>query len=402
LFSDITEVNLKGHHTVEPAEDPQTALAGRLRGLRKARGITQGQLAKALGRGKQLSTALISSWENLVNPVTPPLAHLEAYALFFATEQSVQRGLIDPAELTPTERAVRGQLLDELTALRDAAMTGTATASQPIQESLWHFPVDQDVTIVCAPRPDAELRGASYANPTDPDYERLSHYADLDALIELFGYICAVNPKNKVKYRKSNEMRADDYTAHLVLIGGVDWNEATRDMFRRVQIPVSQTTRDRVDKYGEFTVEQENEEKRSFKPKLVEDGEDRVLVEDVAHFYHGPNPYNRKRTVTFLNGMFSRGTHGVVLALTDARFRDRNEAYLRERFGRSDSFSVLTRVPIVNGRAVTPDWTVPYNRLHEWPGGGSAGSQESVGNANPDNLTQPPRFASETAAINLA
>jgi len=386
---------------VEPAEEPQTALAWRLRGLRKERGITQGQLAKVLGRGKQLSTALISSWENLSNPVTPPMAHLEAYALFFATEHSVHRGLMDPAELTPTERAARGQLLAELTALRDAAMIGATTASQPTQESLWHFPVDQDVTIVCAPRPETELSGASYTDPADPDYERLSRYADLDALIELFGYIRAVNPMNKVKYRKSDEIRADDYTAHLVLIGGVDWNAATRDMFRRVRIPVSQTTREHVDDYGEFTVA-ENGKKRSFRPTLVKDGEHRVLVEDVAHFYHGRNPYNRKRTVTFLNGMFSRGTHGVVRALTDARFRDRNEAYLRERFGRSDSFSVLTRVPIVNGRALTPDWTVPDNRLHEWPGGGSAGSQESVGNANPDNLTQPPRVAPESAAIDRA
>jgi len=391
---------------VEPAEEPQIALAWRLKELRKKRGITQGQLAKALVRGKPLSTALISSWESLSKPVAPPISHLEAYALFFATERSVQRGLADFASLTSAERATHERLLDELTALREAATADIQTTSQqavpePAQESLWHFPVDQDVTIVCAPRPGTELVGASYADPTDPDYERLSRYADLDALIELFGYIRAINPKNKVKYRTSDELRQDDYTTHLVLIGGVDWNAATRDMFRRVRIPVSQTTREHVDDYGEFTVA-ENGKKRSFQPTLVKDGADRVLVEDVAHLYHGRNPYNRKRTVTFLNGMFGRGTYGVVRALTDARFRDRNEAYLRERFGRSDSFSVLTRVPIVNGRAVTPDWTVSYNRLHEWPGGGSAGRQESVGNANPDNLTQPPRFASESAAINLA
>jgi transcriptional regulator with XRE-family HTH domain len=390
---------------VEPAEDPQTALARRLRGLRKERGITQGQLAEALGRGKQLSNALISSWEKLNAPVSPPVHHLEAYALFFATERSVQRGLPDPTDLTPAERATRDQLLDELTTLRETVTTGTPTTeaavTDPTEESLWRFPVDQDITIVCAPLPDTELVGASYTDPDDPDYVRLSRFADLDALIELHGYVRAVNPENKVKYRTSNDMRGNDYTAHLVLIGGVDWNEATRDMFRRVRIPVSQTTREDADDYGEFAV-QENGKKRSFKPTLVKDGEHRVLMEDVAHLYHGRNPYNRKRTVTFLNGMFSRGTYGVVRALTDARFRDRNEAYLRERFGRSDAFSMLTRVPIVNGRVVTPDWTVASNRLHEWPGGGSAGSQESVGNANPDILTQSPRLASGTAAIKHA
>jgi len=391
---------------VEPAEGPQTALAWRLRGLRKERGITQGQLAKALGRGKQLSTALISSWENLTTPVPPPIYHLEAYALFFATERSVQRGLPDPADLTPAERAARDQLLDDLIALREAVTTvtpttGQAAVTEPTVQSLWRFPAEQDITIVCAPLPDTELVGASYTDPDDPDYVRLSRFADVDALIELYGYVRTVNPKNKVKYRTSNEMRGDDYTAHLVLIGGVDWNEATRDMFQRVPIPVSQTTRKHAGDYGEFTVV-EGGTKRSFKPVLAEDGPRPKLVEDVAHFYHGRNPYNRKRTVTFLNGMFSRGTYGVVRALTDARFRDRNEAYLRERFGRSDAFSVLTRVPIVNGRVVTPDWTVPDNRLHEWPGGASAGSQESVGNANPDALTQPSRFTPGAAAIDRA
>ncbi len=138
-------------------------------------------------------------------------------------------------------------------------------------------------------------------------------------------------------------------------------------MFLRVTIPVSQTTRPEFDDHGAFTA-WEGDEELVFEPTVVldEDGQ-RTLIEDVAHFYRGPNPYNKKRTVTFLNGMFGRGTFGVVRALTDPRFRDRNEAYVRDRFAGSDTFSVLTRVPVVNGRVVTPDWTIPENRLHEWP-----------------------------------
>ena len=37
----------------------------------------------------------------------------------------------------------------------------------------------------------------------------------------------------------------------------------------------------------------------------------------MAHFYRSPNPFNHKRTVTVLNGMFSRGTLGAVRALTE-------------------------------------------------------------------------------------
>jgi hypothetical protein len=69
--------------------------------------------------------------------------------------------------------------------------------------------------------------------------------------------------------------------------------------------------------------------------------------------------------------MYGRGTYGAVRALTDARFRDRNEDYVRQRFGHADAFSILMRVRInPNGAVVTPDWTQGDVRLHEWPADG--------------------------------
>jgi hypothetical protein len=356
---------------VQPTEDPDVLLARRLRALRKhqwsGRVVTQGQLAEVLGG---LSVALVSSWEKISHPTPPPLRHLETYALFFATERSVEREpfrLLRLDELTPVERASRDQLLDELSDLRIAArQPATGTAIEPAaKRTLWDFPYDQDVTIACAPLPASMLAGVPFTDPTNPDYLRMARFADLDALIELYGHIRARNPDNQVKCRTSDELRPDDFTSHLVLIGGVDWNLATRDMFLRVEMPVSQLTRPDDDDFGAFTVLEDGEELR-FEPHVAKDGDRRTLIEDVAHFYRGPNPYNRNRTVTFLNGMFGRGTFGAVRALTDARFRDRNEAYVRDRFAEADTFSMLSRVPVVNGRVVTPDWTIPENRLHEW------------------------------------
>jgi len=40
---------------------------------------------------------------------------------------------------------------------------------------------------------------------TPTGHVRLAHYNDLDALVELYGFIRAVNPLNKVKYRTSND-----------------------------------------------------------------------------------------------------------------------------------------------------------------------------------------------------
>ena len=65
--------------------------------------------------------------------------------------------------------------------------------------------------------------------------------------------------------------------------------------------------------------------------------------------------------------MYGRGTYGCVRALTDALYRDRNSAYLKSRFGDSDSYCILTRIPIIHGATLTPDWTLSDdNTLFEW------------------------------------
>ena len=369
----------------QPAEEPGVTLARRLRALRKyqwpGRALTQTQLGTALGG---LSTGLISSWESESRPISPPMRHLRAYALFFATPRSLDAdppGPLDIAELTPTERAEHDQLLEELSTLRQTARTANADAvvmgpAEPIERTLWHFPLDQDIAIVVAPMPTDELTEMRYADQDNPDYIESLRYADADSLIEIYGHIRAANPQNRVHYRTSDEVQADDYTAHLVLIGGVDWNTATRDTLSRIQIPVSQVEReDKTDDYGAFIVRSDKTEHR-FAPNVQRRGERRTLIEDVAHLYRGPNPHNSKRTVTILNGMFSRGTLGVVRALTDTRFRSQNEAHIRERFDDADAFSVLTRVPVVNGLVVTPDWTKPENLLHEWSEGEVGGDRD--------------------------
>jgi hypothetical protein len=66
--------------------------------------------------------------------------------------------------------------------------------------------------------------------------------------------------------------------------------------------------------------------------------------------------------------MYGRGTYGAVRSLTDAKFRDRNEEYVRKTFPDSSAFSILMRVRInPNGDVVTPDWTLAEDRLHVRP-----------------------------------
>jgi transcriptional regulator with XRE-family HTH domain len=365
---------------VHPTEAWSLMLATRLRELRETSWpghvLTQHQLATAMSARKRVTVASISAWESTKNPVRPPLDRLQAYALFFATPRSIEDGvprLVSEDDLTPDERDRMDDLLRELTGLREAArrpQPGDAESAPGLPTAglatgPWFLRDREQITIVCAPLPPDLRRRMPYTDRRDPDYIELYTYADLDALLELHGHIRAANPFTDVFVRTASELAPDDYTSHLVLLGGVDWNTLTRAVLGRVGVPVRQVSLGKKDEPGYFEVLDGNDG-RKFLPSLRRDGDDVELLEDVAHFFRGPNPFNRARTITICNGMFGRGVLGAVRTLTDRRFRDRNSAYVAEHFGDRASFSILARVPIVDGKVVTPDWTHPGARLHEW------------------------------------
>ncbi|MEV4511652.1 helix-turn-helix transcriptional regulator [Dactylosporangium sp. NPDC049525] len=350
----------------------KTRLAVRLKSLRTAADgttLTQSQLAKALG----VSPPLISSWESPGKPDLPPAGRISSYARLFCTERSFAGGrvrLVAEDELDHDEQARRRELEEELLALRDAANGSTTGPIRHADEELRRlhsgplfFADGRPITIVCARLPPGFRRNMPYVDPAEPDYTESYTYADLDTLLELHGHIRAANPLSHIEIRTDDALSADDLTTHLVLLGGVDWNLLTRDLLGRLDVPVSQHDRLGDDETGAAFHVRHGGDVQIFAPTLV-DGQ---LVEDVAHFYRAPNPYNRLRTVTIFNGMFGRGTYGAVRSLTDERFRDRNGGYLAARFASRDTFSILTSVQIVRGEVLTPDWTVPETRLHEWP-----------------------------------
>jgi hypothetical protein len=368
---------------------PTGELARRLRALREESWpdltVTQahvGQvLGEALGDGKPLSVAAISSWESSKTQRMPQAAHLRAYARFFATRRSMEGGrprLLSDDELDDEERGRRQELEGELLGLRAAAAQAAAgrlapaTPATPLAPaegegnrlgSFWRFGENEDITIVCAELPEEMRKQMPLADRSSPDYVKLYIYADLDALVELHGHLRAVNPLNQVNIRLARELREDDYTSHLVLLGGVDWNQATEDVLALLDLPV---TLKPSENRACFKVRQDDGRIQTFEP-IVEKPPDRMILRsDVGHFYRGLNPFNVERSVTICQALFGRGTYGVVRALTDARFRRRNEEYVRSRFAGSDAFSILTRVPIQRGLTVTPDWTRSDVRLHEW------------------------------------
>jgi hypothetical protein len=317
------------------------------------------------------SVPLISSWESRTNPKTPPRERLAAYATFFATERSMAQTpfrVLPKAQLTTEERTRRDELFRELTDLRNGTQEREPgpTAADPFAGTVWRFPPDQDITIVCSALPADYLASMPYTDPNAPDYVELYRLADLDALLELFGHLRAANPFSNVRVRTPDEVRRDDYTSHLVLLGGVDWNTITAELLHRLDVPVQQLARESEAEPGGFLVG-EGEDQELFSPVLRRMGDTEILDEDVAHFFRAPSPLNDKRTISICNGSFQRGTYGAVRALTDARFRDRNENYLRTRFAGQTTFSIVSRAKVILGDVVTPDWSSSDDLLHEWP-----------------------------------
>ena len=227
----------------------------------------------------------------------------------------------------------------------------------------WHFADSEPVTLICAQLPDDIT--CPLGKPADPNYTELLSYADLDALFELYGHIRAENPDLNVSFKSSSQLgKDDDLSSHVVLIGGIAWNEMTGRISEMSPLPIRQIE-DPVIETGEiFVAPVEGKEKR-FLPKWSADHSE--LVEDVGLIARTPNPLNSDRSLTICNGIHSRGVVGAVRTLTDVRLRESNERYIRENFDDPSTFAILMRVPVIAKRARTPVLQAAGCVLYKWP-----------------------------------
>lgn len=355
---------------MHPAAPAARQLAQRLRQLRQQQWpdarLTQEKLASAFNAEEPLASVTVSSWESLSSPKLPPRHRLLAYARFFATQRSVEASpkLLALAELTPDELAAYRRLETELLKLRSSASGDSAEDEIAFNRS-WHFTDTGRVTFVCAQLP-SEATGP-LADPSNPNYAELQAYADLDSLMELHGHIRAENPMMAVNFRIPADVQTDDLTGHLVLLGGVVWNEITGRLAEMAKLPIRQFAHPEV-LTGEIFAADANGKTLEFWPNWA-DAEHKVLEEDVGLLARVPNPLNSSRTLTICNGIHSRGVYGAVRSLTDAHLRDANERYISANFRNSDSFAILMSVQVIKNKAMTPDFSSSGVVLYQWPEG---------------------------------
>ena len=349
------------------------SLAKRLRELRVSRfpdvKLTQAQLAMALSEDEKVGVSTLSAWENTSTVTLPPPSRISAYARFFATARSVEPmppRLIPLADLTPEEDQARERLESELFQLRSES-----EAPAPLRS--WQFPDEAPITIICSDlsRSD-EVKLGPLSDVDNPNYTELYSYADLDALMELFGHLCSSNPTSSVRYRLGSQARSEDLTNHLVLLGGIAWNDITRRLNDSVDLPVRQEKNEKIHSGEVFEITRGPRFGEQFLPLWQNDNpgtpdKPGVLREDVGMLARLPNPFNVNRTLTYCNGIHSRGVLGAVKCLTDPDVRDKNEEYLEQNFQGSNRFVILMRVAVVGGRTISPSLNNPGAVLFNWP-----------------------------------
>ncbi len=350
----------------------QLELALRLRSLRVElwpdTKLTQSTLARILGGSESLSPATVASWENRGAPKLPPRERILAYAQFFAT----RRSLVPAPQLVPTDTFTQEELAS-YEALREELLRLHAAVSG--SSNSWHFADSGPLTLVCSQLPEQEA--GPLAKPDDPNYTELMSFADLDAMVELWGHIRMENPAMRVAYKSAPKVKPDDLSGHVVTIGGIGWNDVTRRLLDLTRLPVLQREDPDIPS-GEIFVTEVAGKERRYLPKWS-DANPTKLIEDIGLLVRMPNPLNSNRTLTMCNGIHSRGVYGAVRSLTDARLRESNERYIARNFRDNQQFIILMRIQVIEGEAMTPDFSIPETVLYQWPDASTPSAASTAG-----------------------
>jgi hypothetical protein len=346
---------------LNPTDAP--TLAHALRYLRESnwpnRPLTQAQLAEALSTdGGRVRSGTLSFWESTTTPKTPPIGIVHRYARLFSTQRSVEGGaphLVPEDQLTPNELK---QLQELESQLMDLYKSGVRKARRSFQFNAG------PVHILC-PEAPSDVQGP-LADIRNSNFTKLRQYGDIDALLELYGHVRAENPNLDVFYKLASEVDRDDLPRHVILLGGIGWNDLTLRFQRAIsEVPIAQVAVPNL-KDGDIFRVQTSEGEKDFYPEYVDLGEDRrELIADVGYIVRLRNPFKVSRTLTMCSGIFSRGVYGAVRCLTDKNVRGENENYLAHRFPAGE-FAMLVRVPVVANETLSPDLQNREVRLYEW------------------------------------
>lgn len=129
-------------------------------------------------------------------------------------------------------------------------------------------------------------------------------HSDLKASAEIASLLSFFGIKSEKLRMLEVRYALDRLEDNIVLIGGPETNEITREIMQNFRIPFSFSNHILIDTYHNI----------KYKPKL---DEEKNVLEDYAFILKMKNPYNNQKTIIIISGCFGYGTYAGAVAVTD-------------------------------------------------------------------------------------
>ncbi|HEY1926613.1 MAG TPA: hypothetical protein VGG92_04040 [Caulobacteraceae bacterium] len=170
----------------------------------------------------------------------------------------------------------------------------------------WFDPGATTIHIICAPEPER----SRFASLTEPNYLFIDNLEDRDALLEVSTFLARQYPRAILCRHSADTVAPDVLEGNLVVLGGPgvdegEGNKITRQLMRSMQSTVRYP--DDVDGicFGDGAAH------------LAEKAVDDSIELDWGCIIAAQNPINQYARVVICQGIFTCGTLGAVLALSD-------------------------------------------------------------------------------------
>lgn len=222
--------------------------------------------------------------------------------------------------------------------------------SEYLFRNVWGFAENDEVTVICSELDKPQSR----MFPEPKEYIYLSKYGDVDALLTVLITLHRLYRNLKVTYCTGDEVsdRGISYTGNIVLIGGPDYNAATR-LFQKAAPYLYKRGPSESDIYLK-----ERFSKTKYYPKFAHKKRNREIL-DYGFFVKIQNPFNDTKKVIMIGGPHTYGVYGAAKAFsyeggTHKGIQYNNCKIVTENVGSDPRFSVIFKVEGIDENVQVP------------------------------------------------
>ena len=180
--------------------------------------------------------------------------------------------------------------------------------SEYLFKSIWGFDDNDSITVICSELDKPEMR----MYPEKNEFIYLSKYGDVDTLVEVIITLNKLYPNAEVLHHTGEEVKQGrvPYTGNIVLIGGPDYNAATR-LFEEL-VPYEY----KCGKGGPNDIYlHDRETNETYYPEFREEA-GHQKVKDFGFFAKVRNPHNPDNKLVLIGGSHTYGVYGAAKAFS--------------------------------------------------------------------------------------